>query len=191
MNFTNENTLREFITSFKKQIEIFDPILINKLKSLNERKYFFKNHLFPRIAEELNLRYEETKEFLRVDYTFFKEGNLHKWHVPIIFIESENSWQSSYEEALKLCSLNAPLKVLIHYGLNEEINKEIEGKETNWDYIFNDFINETKLIGYFLLLVYINQTDTEINFKKIVYNEEGKTIESSDLVVRIRNNKLP
>lgn len=175
----------DFKQSFRTNISLADSKILDKLKTTNQRKYFFKTDLLPRIADDLGLLYDETKEFLRVDYSFFKKGSLHKWNVPMIFIESENSWESSYEEALKLCSLNAPLKILILYGLTDEVRHELEGGETNWDYIFRDYVKEIGLVGHFALLVYLKQDNTSVTFKKVVYNENGDTIESGDIIIRI------
>ncbi|MCG2612802.1 hypothetical protein LZZ85_00865 [Terrimonas sp. NA20] len=118
----------------------------------------------------------ESTEFLRVDYTFFKKGDAHKWKVPQIFIESENSWESSYEEAIKLCSLNAPLKILIQYDLTPELKAEIEGHETNWDYIFEDFVKESELIGLFVLMICDRQENMSLTVSSVVYGQDGKAI---------------
>ena len=176
-----------FIDSFQRHISSADGQTLDKLKIAGQRKYFFKTYLFSKVAADLDLLYTDTQEFLRVDYTFFKPGSEHKWTVPYICIESENSWDSSYEEALKLCSINAPLKVLILYGLTDELRLELEGRETNWDYIFEDFVHEIGLVGYFALLVYSSQDDQSVTFKKMVYDNKGGTVDSGDIIITIKN----
>jgi hypothetical protein len=180
MNTDNQKLWRDFIVSFKNNIEQTKDEDLESLKIYSDRKYFFKK-LLSKVSIDLDLFYDDSQEFLRVDYTLFKKGHAHNWQVPQIFIESENSWDSSYQEAIKLCSLNAPLKVLILYNLTKELQEELDGKNTHWDYIFKDFINESKLIGLFALLVYTETNDNKFVFHFILYDEEGNTIEKGIL----------
>jgi hypothetical protein len=167
---------RDFIFSFKTNIEKTEYADLETLRSYRDRKYFFKN-FFSKVSGDLKLLFDDSQEFLRVDYTLFRKGHAHNWKVPQICIESENSWDSSYEEAIKLCSLNAPLKVLILYGLNDELQKELDGHETHWDYIFKDFIAESRLIGLFALIIYTRDSKDQLIFHYILYGEDGITIE--------------
>ena len=187
MQNTSTTLWTDFFQSFQNNIA--DIQTLDKLKTPNQRKYFFKTDLLPKIADDLKLLYDETEEFLRVDYTFFKVGALHEWKVPVIFIESENSWESSYQEALKLCSLNAPLKILIQYGLNDELRGELESRQTNWDYIFKDYIQETALIGHFVLLVYVTQDDKSVTFEKMIYDDKGDRIDNGEIIIKTKNNR--
>ncbi|MBK7712805.1 MAG: hypothetical protein IPJ37_19040 [Bacteroidales bacterium] len=171
---------KDFIFYFKSNIEKAKYHDLESLKSQRERKYFFKD-FFIKVADDLELSFDDSQEFLRVDYTLFKKGNAHNWEVPQIFIESENSWESSYEEAIKLCSLNAPLKVLILYGLNDELQRELDGNETHWDYIFKDFITESRLIGLFALIIYTRDSSDRLVFHYVLYGEDGRTIEKGKL----------
>lgn len=178
-----------FVQSLQKNVANADTATLDKLKTINQRKYFFKTDLLPRIADDLGLFYDDTKEFLRVDYTFFKKGSLHNWDVPMVFIESENSWESAYEEALKLCSVNAPLKILIQYGLNDKLRGELEDRETHWDYIFQDYIHEIGLVGHFALLVYVTQDDKSVTFKKILYNDKSDIIDKGDIIIETKHSR--
>jgi hypothetical protein len=184
MTTDNKQLWKDFIVSFKNNIEKAKNEELESLKIYSDRKYFFKK-LFSHVSKDLDLFYEDSQEFLRVDYTLFKKGHAHNWQVPQIFIESENSWDSSYQEAIKLCSLNAPLKVLILYNLTKELQEELEGKNTHWDYIFKDFINESRLIGLFALLVYTESQDKKIVFHFMLYGENGNTIEKG--ILKINN----
>lgn len=177
----------QFKVSLIKNINNLNNDERESLNSYSDRKYFFKK-LFPKISNDLGLIYENNKEFLRIDYTFFKQDK--DWRVPLIFIESENSWDSSYEEAIKLCSLNAPLKILIHYGLTQELKDEIEGNETNWDYIFKDFIKESRLVGLFALMVYSKDQNGKIVFHTMLYGEDGNTLEQDTILIDAVSSSL-
>jgi hypothetical protein len=97
----------------------FRNILEEKLKAANEadqkiawcspteRTKFYAEKLLPELEKALNFSLEY--EFLNVDYALCDQST----RVPLIFIESENFAESAAEEMRKLCSLSAPLKVLI------------------------------------------------------------------------------
>lgn len=94
-----------FLNSLEKTIRSSNTEILRKLDTYNQRKYIWKHDFLPEIANELGLLYDDSKEFLKIDYTYFKKGAAHDWKVPKICIESENNWDSSYEEILKLCRL--------------------------------------------------------------------------------------
>lgn len=60
----------------------------------------------PELSQQLGCRMEV--ERLRCDYTFFNDSG-----VPIIAVESENAHPTAWKEMESLCSLAAPLKVLV------------------------------------------------------------------------------
>ena len=189
MNINSQELWERFKKSFIKNIKgpVRDKTYLpdkSKTGTVAERKNFFKKHLFPAMSKDLDLKFEIKEEFLRVDYTFFKKGTENKFLVPMICIESENSWNpGSYEkEVRKLCSLTVPLKILIMYGLNEEnskafdIHKDQGGNEHYWDYILPGFKNENMLAGLFVVMVYDKHDEERIVFRTKVYDENGKIV---------------
>ena len=170
-----------FRIAFKKNIEALDlEYLAEKLKEPSERKYFLKYDLCNRIAKDMQLLYKEDEEYLKIDYTLFKEGEA-GWRVPIIFIESENDHESTYEEVLKLCSVNAQLKVLVIYGLSEAFEKELVANESYWDYILKDYMQAHTLTGHFAVMIY-DWTD-KLRFYSKLYTERGMLLEPKSLFV--------
>jgi len=79
-------------------------------KSEKERTCFYKEIIATRIAASMNMQF--TSELFKVDFALCAtstNGHL----VPLIFVESENKANTATHEVRKLCSLSAPLKVLI------------------------------------------------------------------------------
>lgn len=120
------NLWQDFKSALKNQLEKDKEKIEAFFKIPANRKYYFKKN-FKEIAETLNLIYKYDEEFLRIDYAFFKKGSKYGWRVPQILVESENIYNSIFQEILKLCSLNVPLKVLIIYAdlENEKIKKDV------------------------------------------------------------------
>ena len=85
-------------------------VLKNAWNSQPERTAFYTSKLLPQVAEDLKLVCET--ELCKVDFALCAKSTPgHK--VPLIFIESENNAMTAADEMWKLCSLSAPLKVLI------------------------------------------------------------------------------
>jgi hypothetical protein len=170
-----EQLWSEFKTKLIKVLqEDLDPKQLERLKVPSERKYFFDEQVFPSVAKELNLHYK--KEFLRIDYSFYKAGS-RGWSVPLIFIESENNWVSCYEETLKLCSVTAPLKILLTYGFPQERKEEIENENHSDIYILDDFKEVNTLFGWYVILLY-DDSQNKICFHVYAYDENAKLIKS-------------
>ncbi len=175
-----------FQESFIKHIKECKTDAKKRLADGPDRKYFLGD-LFLKMQNDLALGYnkiypnEKESEFLKVDYTFFKHREK-QWAVPIIGIESENNWETIEKECLKLCSLNAPLKILILYELNDERVNCLEKEENDWDYILKDFSNEYNLVGYFVVMVYTLDGD-QIKFHTYVYDESAKQIKKEILTI--------
>jgi hypothetical protein len=87
-----------------------DQNLKEAWSSSSARTKFYTNDLFPQLAKKLELGY--TTELFKVDFALCAESSSGK-KVPLIFIESENDASTAEHEMWKLCSLSAPLKVLV------------------------------------------------------------------------------
>lgn len=181
--------LERFIESFVDNIKKSKKENLEMLKLYGERKNFLKYNLFPEVAKDLNLNYKSNEEFLRVDYTFFYNETQNKWKVPAILIESENNFNSSYEEVLKLLSINAPLKLLVLYDLSaEDLDKYIAQDECDWDYMIKDFNEATANIGYFGVIVINSNNLDNLSIITKIYDthnnkiEKAKKIEITNLV---------
>lgn len=141
-----------------------------------ERTCFYFDSLLPKVADKLGLELEKEVLF-RVDATFYKRGG-QTTKVPVIFLESENDVRTSNHEIYKLCSLNSPLKILMICNDWNEASKKII-TDGYWDYIIEDFIDESSLMGY--LAIIIAEWNEELKFYTYVYDNNGKVIE--DLVL--------
>jgi hypothetical protein len=166
-NFSCSSLWSSFKSSFIKNLISLERQDVEMLKFYSERKDFLKHKLLPKIANDLSLKYYRNKEFLRVDYTLFCKRNQDSWEVPLISIESENVWDSSYEEVLKLLSINVPLKVLVLYNLSEEqLSQYIHSYENDWDYMFQDFNMVSTNVGHFAVMIFncLNIDNLSITF---------------------------
>jgi len=143
-----------------------------RLKKYGDRKYFFNELVLPKVAHDLT--YILKPEFLRVDYTLMKLGEC-EFNVPMVCIESENNFDSCYEEILKLSSINAPLKILIAYGMPDDRLKDYTDNDIIDIYIFEDFLSITQLVGWYAVLVY-DDTEPVPKFHVYVYNEKGERV---------------
>ena len=76
--------------------------------SQTARTAWYRRSVLQRLADELDL--DLRAEFLRVDFSMWtREPDA----VPVVFIESENLASTATDEVRKLCSVSAPLKVLL------------------------------------------------------------------------------
>lgn len=183
----SEKVLQEFLSAFRRGIACSDDNSLQKLNIKAERKYFFYD-LFRFIGKEQRWIFNKSdqrieKEFLKVDYTFFQSGPS-GWAVPKIFIESENDSDVYWEETQKLCSLNAPLKVLLLYENNDYLEKEFDDYHGDFSYIISDYHNKVGLVGYFLILAYVSQNDENVIFKRKLYNEKGEVLANDKFGIR-------
>jgi hypothetical protein len=84
---------------------------------------------------------------------------------------------------LKLTSVNARLKVLINYGMDDVKKEEIEKENLNDWYILDDFLKEEQLCGWSVILIY-DDTGNAIKFYCYVYNDKGIKVEDeSDPII--------
>ncbi|MCL2525401.1 MAG: hypothetical protein FWF20_11915 [Betaproteobacteria bacterium] len=102
---------KQFKDNFQSELEATLPDTFNQAwKSSDSRTTFYREYLLPKVAVRMNLK--RCNELFKVDYAFCKSDSFGN-QVPLVFIESENNAFSATHEVRKLCSLAAPLKVLI------------------------------------------------------------------------------
>ncbi|QEC68736.1 hypothetical protein FRZ67_16015 [Panacibacter ginsenosidivorans] len=168
---------------------LFKSSLLEALKETNtdefdkgwstspQRTLFYFDTLLPKVAKKMNLKYE-LETFFRVDITFYKEaGQTSK--IPIVYIESENDVRTTEGEVIKLCRLNAPLKIIMVVNDWNDSSKKIIS-EGFWEYIIEDFKDESLLTGYFAFI--IGERNNGLKFYSYVYNELAEIIEDKLLV---------
>jgi len=106
-----ETHWKKFRDSLKGNLEAANQAALkNAWNSQPERTEFYTRKLLPKVAEDLGLYC--TTELFKVDFALCAKSTSGHM-VPLIFIESENDACSATHEMWKLCSLSAPLKVLI------------------------------------------------------------------------------
>ncbi|HRO45030.1 hypothetical protein [Agriterribacter sp.] len=166
----SEQLWLKFEKFFKDSLKFFQTqnslheLLLNKTKMTE----FYKQKLFQKISERLELNLSE-KEYLRVDMTMYKVGE-NKYHVPFIFIESENDPDGDIaNEIKKLLHLNAPLKILITRGSFEQ---DILNNDTHWRYVIEDFAQYNRMIGYFAFIS-ASWDNNKLKYQYIAYKENG------------------
>jgi hypothetical protein len=86
--------------------EVEKANLIEAWKTTRRKTEFYEWVLMPAVAKRLSLKLQI--ERLRCDYTFLDPNG-----VPLIAVESENAHPTAWQEMESLCSLAAPLKVLV------------------------------------------------------------------------------
>ena len=178
MHFDNLQLWTSFKTSLldsikETAISDFEKAWISR----TDRTLFYFDSLLPKIANKMNLEFAK-ETFFRVDGTFYKKGGQTS-KVPIIFLESENDVRTSEGEVIKLCLLNAPLKVLMICNDWNETSKKIIS-EGYWEYIIEDFKDESLLTGYFAFI--IAEWNENLKFYSYVYNEKAEIIEDELMI---------
>lgn len=188
MNSQNEILWNKFrnslVNNVKNSFSNEKEKVISMLKNPADRKYLLKYDILPKIAKDIELVFNENEEFLRIDYTLFKKGEIHGWDVPKICIESENQYEHIYQEIKKLFSVNCPLKVLIIYtDIEGDFNKHYIENDFEWRWIFPDFIKENQINGVFAVII-INMKDV-LKLYSIVYDETGEIFEDKKIILEL------
>jgi hypothetical protein len=142
-----------------------------------DRTMFYFNSLLQTIAKKLDLTFERELIY-RIDGVFSNVGSQNT-KVPIIYLESENDITTSDREVYKLCTLNAPLKILMVCNQWNESSKKLI-KEYYWDYIIEDFAEQIGLKGVFAVI--IGEWNETLRIYTHVFNEKGEVIEDSLLL---------
>lgn len=179
MENTSKKLWDNFQTLLKEELEITSiEILDNAWQSSGSRTKFYFDDLLPKVAEKMQLTFMK-EELFRVDAIFYKKTD-NGYNVPKIFIESENNAETADLEIRKLCSLNAPLKVLM---LCLEWTESIKEQLTtdHWNFIIRAFANEQQLIGHFGIIV-AEKTD-KFRFFSFAYNEQGEVYDIEKTLV--------
>jgi len=146
-------------------------------KSRSNRTVYYFDHLLPEIANALGLGFKKEKTFLVDGIMYLKASQ--ETEVPKIFIESENNIHCSNEEVYKLCSLNAPLKILfLCHEWTPETSQQIA--EWYWDYIIGDIKEENGLIGY--LAIIVAEWNESLKFHSYVYDNNAIVIEKEEFI---------
>lgn len=175
-NMFKESLFKEINTINKEQ-------LVKAWDSCKDRSNFYFDFLFPRIANELGLEYKKEAVF-RFDGVMFKKA-VNGQPVPIIYIESENDAKSTVREVYKLCSLNAPLKLLFICQLWSQERKE-ELMQDFWIDIIDAFKNEIGLVGS-IGFINAESRDGRLRFHLILVNEDGERVEDIENFISVEN----
>jgi hypothetical protein len=152
----------------------------NAWNSSSERTQFYFDFLLPKVSHLMELGFEKEKLF-RVDAVFYKKAN-NGYQIPIVYIESENNVQSSYEEIYKLCCLNAPLKILFICVPWTPENKKLI-VDDDWQYIVQDFASEDSLQGYLGIIV-AEWMEEGLKFYALYFDQNGNLSDEGVLVRR-------
>lgn len=100
-------TWNDFRKAFCDTLDTIDRTHLLEAWENGANKTAFYEHKFMSIVAE-RLGCSLAIEYLRADYTFFTAD-----HIPLVFAEAENAHGSAGHEIKNLCSVAAPLKVLI------------------------------------------------------------------------------
>lgn len=169
MENTSKNLWENFQAIFKQELAVTNiETLDDAWQSCGSRTKFYFDDLLPKVANKMQLDFKK-EEMFRVDGIFYKTTES-GYKVPKIFIESENNADTAEWEIIKLCSLNAPLKILFLCLEWTESRKE-ELTTDHWNFIIKAFANEQQLVGYFAIIV-AERTDI-FRFFSFAYNENG------------------
>jgi hypothetical protein len=111
----------KFSEAFVKELNAADtPSLVSFCSNPIPRTEFYEG-MIPRVGDALNLGYNR-QERLAIDHTLFDC----KTFAPLVFIEVENNPSSigkPFQEIWRLCSLSAPLRIIItHVTRWPEVN---------------------------------------------------------------------
>jgi hypothetical protein len=103
--------LEEFLCAFRVTIlETAPERLLDAWSSSTARTAFYTDDLMPEVARRLKLQHG--REEFKVDFVMVKQG-MRGHVVPKVYIESENNYADAGHEMRKLCSMNAPLRMLV------------------------------------------------------------------------------
>jgi hypothetical protein len=96
-----------FKDAFVKSLDVIGKSRLEEAwADVRVKTIFYKKDLMPEIARHLGMNHKT--ERLRRDHSFLDAN-----HVPMIVVECENQHGTAWQEVESLCSLAAPLKVLV------------------------------------------------------------------------------
>jgi len=173
--------MRDFKTlwsDFKK--EFVNQIKLQSEKGLTEawfnrtnRTNFYVKEIFPLVAKNMDLVL--TKELFKVDAAMAMKSQPDNWEIPIIFIESENVISSALEEVDKLCSLSAPVRVLITIG--DKKDPDTKAKIDEWASLIKAYSKIWSNKGIIGIII----ADYQLNFISMAWGENGEQIEEEHI----------
>jgi hypothetical protein len=138
----------------------------------SQRTLFYKVDLLPSVASYLGLVFDT--EQLAVDYRMCRIS-VRGVPVPQVFVESENDFKSANHEISKLCSLNAPLRVLIT-ALDgwSSIGAESKGhgKLREWQDVVRAHAEERYYDGVIGVIVG-SKVESKVNFRACAFRPDG------------------
>ncbi|GAA4469217.1 hypothetical protein GCM10023093_28250 [Nemorincola caseinilytica] len=150
------------------------------------RTNFYSNYFIDKIALDLELE-KEKKEFLKIDISLVQRSVNFGWPVRKIFIEVENDLDGDPErEVQKLCSVYAPLKILIVWTWNSWDTIRQDHLVDNWSYILNSYHDVfVDLAGTFIVIIAetnFNSNTKKIRFLATSWNETQKTFDAEEVL---------
>jgi len=161
------NFKKEFVAQIKQQRDIgFKEAWTGPAN----RTKFYVEKIFPNVAKNLGLVL--TTELFKVDAALAIKQQPTNWEIPIIFIESENNFDTAAEEFYKLCSLSAPLRVLI--TITDDINNE---NTIGWLKDWSSYIETYSELWQNRGILGIIIADYRFNFYSMAWDEKGALIE--------------
>lgn len=108
-----------FQSSFRSAVESIEVTRLAEIWATQKtRTAHYADEILKSVAKDLDLHFR--REYLRVDYSMWDRHSSRE-ETPVIFIESENIATSAEDEVKILCSVAAPLKVLITVAQWEDV----------------------------------------------------------------------
>lgn len=174
----------DFFWSFRKFILSCPTTVIREAwDSKPSRTNFYATVVMPTIASDLELIHG--KEEFHVDYVMSKLS-LNQHTVPKIFVESGNDFNSADHEIRKLCSLNAPFRVLITVtgkDFTGEPSSGPYGKLREWQSIVRSHNEQNQQFLGILGVVVARKTGGVISFQACSFRSNGDLLRPLSLLV--------
>jgi hypothetical protein len=190
MKINGESFIRAFKQAFTNLLEKDQEHIAFCFAHSNRAAWtqFIKTELCPRIANLLQLECE-TKEFLRIDVLLSRKVN--EYLIPHVWIESENDYQEAVEgEAIKLLSLNGPVKVL--FTRDDSWNKtRLDADDEHWTYVLQEFKLQSRLQGDFIVIIFHANTELSYPVYEVIrYDDLGVKQVMTDFAPESQLNSL-
>lgn len=163
----------DFKAGLKRQLSNVPAEEINDAWTSRSQRTAFYCRLFPLIANDMQLQCS-TMEHMRIDFNFSTRAST-GYYIPKVYIESEHNEDSTDIESFNLCSLNAPLKIIVLcFNWNSEREKQYLDNDYHWRYVFEAFIEKGMLCGYFGIII---ADENEPLYKCFLYDDKAQRIE--------------
>lgn len=165
------NFKKEFVAQIKQQK---DEGLEAAWTGPANRTQFYVEKIFPNVAKKLGLIL--TTELFKVDAALAIKQQPTNWEIPVIFVESENNIDTAEQEIDKLCSLSAPVRVLITVGDMED--SETKEWIDEWASLIKTYSKIWPNRGILGIII----ADYRLNFYSMAWGENGEKIEEKSLI---------